>query len=125
MSKLILTILDADNAGMSVTEHDTLTEALNEFAGWGTQGATDYIVQGSMDLDCACKRVMESRNRTISLAVHVAVQPYETCSNTELSGARVELKAPQVCKFLQALSFPANSIPRIAVQITSTEFRLG
>lgn len=134
MSKLTLTILDSDQAALSVTEHDTLTEALNEYAGWAKQGATDYMVQGTMQVDCACKRVLESRNRLITVRMGAHLQPYSTCSNELTFFAQIEVKAPQAVKYLEAIAAQVEPMLqegtkreylRVNVVITSTELNLG
>lgn len=123
---LTLTILDQDQAALSVTEHATLTEAVREYEGWTKAGAAEYLVQGTMDLDCACKRVMESRNRLISLALCMPVlrTPQAPGHYIQATGT-VEMKAPQVCKLLGALRFPANDMPHVDVEITSKTFVVG
>lgn len=123
MANLTLTILDSDAAALSVTEHATLTEALNEYKGWAAQGAVDYLVQGTMDLNCACKRILESRNRVLSVAFTMPVIGQH--GDYMQAAGSVELKAPQVCKLLEALRFPAAHIPRVDVEITSKTFVVG
>lgn len=107
-----------DAETLSVTEHATLTESLNEFEGWRKSGANAYMVQGNMTVACACKRVLESRNRAISLYVTLAF------NETDAAGSYIEVKAPQAVKYLETVLGGAENA-EVTVTITNTEFRIG
>lgn len=118
MTKLTATLFDVAGTVLSVTEHDTLTEALNEFTGWAKQGATGYMVQGSMTVDCVCKRTMESRNREIELRMTLSF------NGDDRHSEYVAVKAPQACKYLSTvLGGAANA--EVNVTITEALFRIG
>lgn len=119
MSKLTLQQFDAENACVSVTEHDTLTEALREHDGWKQAGAVRYMVQGTMSVDCVCKRTMESRNRNIELYIEM---PFN--NGADKNGDYIEVKAPQACKYLQTV-LGAVENAEIMVTVTNDLFRIG
>jgi hypothetical protein len=115
---LTLTQFDAEKQCLSVTEHETLAQALAEYKGWEKAGAVAYLVQGTMNADCVCKRTMESRNRTIYLKLAAK------SATGDISEDHIELKAPQACKYLSLL-FGGAPATEFDVTITNDEFRIG
>lgn len=136
---LTLTQFDGDDTCVSVTEHATLGEALAEHGGWTKTGAAvRYLVQGTMTLDCACKRAMESRNRKITMSLRAPAQVHIDSKETSELCFTVELKAPQACKLLQHMQTSSNdnygtsathegvrTEPLIEVSITNDTFHIG
>ena len=123
MAKLTLTISKQganaeDFDCLSVTEHDTLTEALNEFAGWDKQGATHYMVQGTMSVQCACKRILESRNRAIQVFVTM------TFNGTDANGDYIDVKAPQAVAYLETVLGGIDNA-EVDVLFTNNMLRIG
>lgn len=124
MFELKLEIADAHGVTLSTTQHATLAEALAEFKGWQRAGATTYRVTGSMLVEDACKRIMESRNREIYVHFGMSVQPYTTCVNAETALGVLDFSAPQACKMLRALKL-AGDATRTQVDITNSTFHVG
>lgn len=109
----MLKLQQMDKAGVVVseTEHATLTAALSEHKGWQTATqSTTYRVTGTMSVECACKRILESRNRAITVALMRAGAEH---------AFGVLLKAPQAVHMLEMLQAPGTDVE---VHITSTEF---
>ncbi len=118
-----LEIRNAANELVSNTDHETLALALAEFAGWKpaadrTQEKLTYNINGQVSVDCACKKIMESRNRTLSLGLSCSYSKSveETAQLSE--PIPVVLKAPQICMLLGTM-LDAEAL--VSIQVTDTE----
>lgn len=125
MAKLTLQQFDAEHVLLNATEHSTMTEALNEFKGWEKAGAVRYLLQGTMSAQCACKRILESRNRAITVQV---LRPVRDEAGVVLQGegsmaeAALTLKAPQAVAVLEALHKPEEMV---FVDVTEATFAVS
>lgn len=121
MAKLTLQQFDAEHVLLNATEHETLTEALREYEGWAKQGSVEYLVQGTMSVQCACKRILESRNRTIQVHVQRQRRTPDGERADSYAGALLALKAPQAVTVLTALHADDDTVE---VTITNSMFQV-